>query len=294
MLAKKYQKKIKVLKQKFDLLKKDKESLLKILNEAEIPEAVYNSNAIENSTLTISETEQILLDLEISRNISLREIFEAKNLAQVTNYIYKNRKELKINIETILLLHKMLMLNIKDDIAGKFRQDGEYVRVGKYIAPDPKKIEVLINELLNNFQNSDKDILSGISEFHLFFEKIHPFIDGNGRIGRVLINLMLLKNGFPPIIIRNSEKQYYYDTFKVYDKDEKEKALKNFSKIIYLQLSESLHKRIAYLKGEEIITLADFSKSRKESKNSLFNKAKRQTILAFREKGVWKVGEMVL
>ena len=290
MLTNKYQNKIKELKQEFDFLKENKESLLKVLNEVEIPEAVYNSNAIENSTLTIFETEQILLDMEISRNISLREIFEARNLAKVTNYIYKNRKKLEINIETILLLHKMLISNIDNNIAGRFRKENEYVRVGKYIAPAPEKIKSLINKLLNNFQNSDEDILSKVSEFHLFFEMIHPFVDGNGRIGRVLINLMLLKTGFPPVIIRDSEKRCYYDTFKVYDKDEKEKALKSFVKIIFLQLSESFHKRIAYLKGEEIITLADFAKDKQESKNSLLNKAKRQTVPAFREKGVWKIG----
>ena len=101
---------------------------------------------------------------------------------------------------------------------------------------------------------------------------------------------MLLKNGYPPIIIRNSEKQFYYNSFKLYDRDEKEKALKDFSRIIFLQLSESLNKRISYLKGEKIITLVDFSKSGNESINSLINKAKRQTIPAFREKGVWKIG----
>jgi len=290
MLTKKNQTVIHQLKKEFISLKKDKDSLLVVLNEVEIPEAVYNSNAIENSTLSISETEQILLDMEISRNISLREIFEAKNLAKVTEYIYKNKKRLDVDIETMLLLHKMLISNIDDTIAGRFRKGNEYVRVGKYIAPSPEEIQNLMEDLFSDYENNDTDIVSSIANFHLFFEKIHPFIDGNGRIGRVLINLMLLKNNFPPIIIRNSEKQYYYAAFKLYDNDEKDKALNNFSKIIFLQLSESLNKRITYLRGNKLVTLVDFAKTRSESKNSLINKAKRQTIPAFREKGVWKIG----
>ena len=102
---------------------------------------------------------------------------------------------------------------------------------------------------------------------------------------------MLLKNGFTPIIIRNSEKQYYYNTFKLYDKNEKEKALKDFSKILYLQLSESFHKRITYLKGEKIIRISEYAKKENQSSASFLNKAKRQTIPAFREKGVWMIGK---
>ena len=79
--------------------------------------------------------------------------------------------------------------------------------MGKYIAPGPEEIVGLIDKLISDYENSDIDILSNIAHSHLFFKKIHPFVDGNGRIGRVLINLMLLKNNYPPIIIRNSEKQ---------------------------------------------------------------------------------------
>ena len=89
-LPKDIREKIDELKKQYDTLRQGKEGLLDIIFEAELPEAVYNSNAIENSTLTISETEKILLNLEVSRDVSVREVFEAKNLAQVYEYI-KNR-----------------------------------------------------------------------------------------------------------------------------------------------------------------------------------------------------------
>src|SRR3990167_7660234 len=110
-----------------------KESLIKIISEAETPEHVYNSNAIENSTLTLEETEKILLQMDIARFVSEREFFEAKNLARVTEYIETKAKETELSLSLMLLLHKMLISNIRDDIAGRFRIGGrsEERRVGK-------------------------------------------------------------------------------------------------------------------------------------------------------------------
>src|SRR3989339_1466274 len=100
------------LKKEYDLLRKDKEVLLDIVFEVELPESVYNSNAIENSTLTIAETEKVLLGLEVSRNVSVREVFEAKNLARVFEYIKDKIGAKNIDKEWILFVHKMLMTNI--------------------------------------------------------------------------------------------------------------------------------------------------------------------------------------
>ena len=133
-------KRIQDLKAAYDSLKKGKESLLAMVDEAEIPEGVYNSNAIENSTLTLKETEKILLDMALSRDVSVREVFEAKNLARVMQYKRDKGRELELNDESILLLHRMLIGGIDESIAGRFRREGEYVRVGTYIAPAPEHV----------------------------------------------------------------------------------------------------------------------------------------------------------
>lgn len=276
------------LKKKYDSLKKGKESLLTILEDVELAESVYNSNAIENSTLSLPDTEKILLDLEVSKNYSLREVFEAKNLARVHEYVKAKKESIVLSRETILFVHSLLIGGIDDAIAGRFRNEHEYVRVGSHVAPAPEHVVRMIEVLLDEYKTDhNSSIFAKIAYFHLQFETIHPFCDGNGRIGRVLINLQLQEYGYPNIIIRDKEKQLYYKTFSVF---REQKSTKEMEKIIYLALAEGLHKRIAYLEGKEIIRLAEYAKRHSIPTAGLINAGKRQTIPAFREKGVWKIG----
>ncbi|MBI3103558.1 Fic family protein [Candidatus Daviesbacteria bacterium] len=281
------QKRIEILKKEYDRLKIGKQSLLKIIDEAEIPESVYNSNAIENSTLTLKETEKILLEMEVSKNVSLREVFEAKNLARIMEYI-QGKTSQGLAKETILLFHQMLIGNIDESIAGRLRKKGEYVRVGSFIAPPPEHIERMFEEALIEYSSDQTSyFLDKISKFHLQFETIHPFNDGNGRIGRVIINYQLYQLDFPGIIIRDKEKQIYYRSFAEFHDDKKTKIAE---KIISLALMEALHKRITYLKGEKVIEATEYAAKLNKPAPVVLNAAKRQTIPAFREKGVWKIG----
>ena len=282
-------KRIQELKAEYDSLRKGKESLLVMVDEAEIPEAVYNSNAIENSTLTLKETEKILLDMEVSRDVSVREVFEAKNLARVAEYIRAKSQEGEVDKEIIFLLHKMLIGGINDGIAGRFRAKGEYVRVGTHIAPAPEHVERMINATLLEYTSDlGSYFLDKVGKFHLEFETIHPFNDGNGRIGRVLINYQLQRLGFPSVIVRDREKKEYYQAFGDYRDG---KNTKTMEKILALGLMESFHKRITYLKGDTIIPLSDYTKKHSLSGPALGNAARRQKIPAFREKGAWKIPE---
>ncbi|RAP36104.1 cell filamentation protein Fic [Candidatus Marinamargulisbacteria bacterium SCGC AAA071-K20] len=282
-------KKLANLKSLFSKLKKGKESLLTMIGEIEVCENVYNSNAIENSTLTLKDTEKILLDMEISGNSSLREVYEAKNLGRIIEYVRKKEEGIFLNKEIIIFLHKMLLDNISNSIAGRFRTEGEFVRVGTHIAPPPEEINKLILDALFDYDsNSSKHIVEKVSQFHLAFENIHPFIDGNGRIGRVLINLQLQQKGYPPIIIRDKEKKAYYNTFSEYQNLNKVKPL---TTIIVGAIFESFHKRLTYLQGHKIIKLSEYSKLHGIKLNNLLNIAKRQKIPAFRERGVWKISK---
>ena len=250
---------IQALHREYASLRPGKESLLAMIDEVEIPESVYNSNAIENSSLTLEETEKILLEQMLSRNVSVPEVFEAVNLARVIEYQRNRADDADLSKERILLLHQMLIGAIDDDIAGRFRQRGEYVRVGAHIAPAPEQVEGMIDEILLQYASDlDSYFLDRIARFHLDFEVIHPFCDGNGRVGRVIINAQLLKLGLPPPIIRNSEKQTYYRAFREYA-DRKRTA--TMERILALALIESLHKRRSYLQGQRSPTTRSSSSS---------------------------------
>ena len=110
---------IEKLKKRYSSLLDERVSLLKIIKEVEISESVFNSNAIENSTLTLDETEHILLEMEVARDLSLREVFEAKNLARVVSYL-DAKKEVLINREILLFMHNMLLHNIDEQYAGRY------------------------------------------------------------------------------------------------------------------------------------------------------------------------------
>lgn len=265
-----------------------KESLIKLIADTEITEQVYNSNAIENSTLTLEETEKILLQIDLDRYITEREIFETKNLARVVEYIEKRAKEQELTIDVILSLHKMLISNIRDDIAGRFRHDNEFVRVGNHIAPNPKEVAERVSEMMSEYNAaSHENIIKRIARLHLAFEYTHPFVDGNGRIGRVISNYLLIREGYVPINIKFIDKKRYYEAFKEFEEKE---ATGIMEEIVGRALTNSYHKRLAYLEGKEIIKLADYAKRKKYSHSNLINKANRQTIEAFLEKNVWKIG----
>ena len=265
-----------------------KQSLIKLLSEAEVAEQVYNSNAIENSTLTLEETEKILLQIDLDRYITERDIFEAKNLARVVSYIDTKAKEQELTLDVMLSLHKMLIANIRDDIAGRFRKDGEWVRVANHIAPDPKEVvERLGKMLVQYYANSHENIIKRIALLHLTFEYIHPFVDGNGRIGRVINNYLLIREGFVPVNIKFIDRKMYYEAFKEFDGKGTTKIM---AEIVGKALTNSYYKRLAYLEGAHIMTLAEYAKKNKVSHSNLINKANRQTIEAFLEKGVWKIG----
>jgi Fic family protein len=274
------------LQKLYSRLSKGKERVLREIFLAEIPESVYNSNAIENSTLSLENTEKILLQNTIPKELDIREVYEAKNLAKVMEMLLGKKQ--KLSIDLILHLHKILLHGIDDSIAGRFRRGKEWVKVGNHIGANPDFVHNLVSKLVKEYyKESDIYFLDKIAHFHAEFETIHPFCDGNGRIGRVLINQQLMAFNLPPIIVPNkSKKTDYYPFFNKYISTFK---YEGFTKIFALLLLESLHKRIAILTSERIVPLNLWAKQHNISGNSAANKAKRQTIPAFRMREKWMI-----
>lgn len=277
---------IQSLRKQFTALSKGNKKLLEEIAIAEIPEMVYNSNAIENSTLTLDDTEKILSGNILNRKVDVREVFEAKNLARITETLLKKKQSLTVPL--ILSLHKTLLTNINDTIAGRFRMGKEWVRVGNHLGANPAFVHSLMEELVTDY-NSTKGryFLDSIARFHAEFETIHPFVDGNGRIGRVLINVQLMNAGLPPIIIQNKSKHKdYYPLFTNYPVTMK---FDRFTELFGLLLQEALHKRITMLTAKKIIPLSLWASQNKVKPNIAANKAKRQTIPAFRMREKWMI-----
>ena len=135
--------------------------------------------------------------------------------------------------------------------------------------------------------NSNENIIKRIAQIHLIFEHIHPFVDGNGRIGRVINNYLLIREGFVPINIKFVNRKMYYNAFKEFNTSGATEVMED---IVGKALTNSYHKRLAYLESKKIITLKEFAKENNFSHSNMINKANRQTIEAFLERGVWKIG----
>jgi Fic family protein len=279
--------KIQVLHRQYLNLSAGNESVLKEITLAEIPEMVYNSNAIENSTLTLEDTEKILSGGSLDRKVNVREVYEAKNLAKLTTSLLEKNSAL-FNIKLILSLHQTLLTDIDDRIAGRFRVGKEWVRVGSHLGANPRFVPTLMQELVDDYnQHKISYFLDAVSHFHAEFETIHPFVDGNGRLGRVLINLQLMNLGFPPIIIQNKSKHTeYYTLFTQYQSTMK---YGGFTQLFALLLQETLHKRITILTAKKVIPLSHWAAQKGVKPNVAANKAKRQTIPAFRLREKWMI-----
>lgn len=167
----------------------------------------YNSNAIEGSTITLQEAREIIHD-KIAPNKPLKDIKETEAHSKVFLNILKKKE--KITNELILRWHKEVFGETKPDIAGKFRD--YLVRIGNYLAPDWQDVKPLMKKLVY-FINSERKKINPVElagKAHYVFEKIHPFGDGNGRIGRLIMNFILWHTGYPMIIIEYKKRRSYY------------------------------------------------------------------------------------
>jgi Fic family protein len=287
MISSLYKKRIQALQTEYARLMTEHQRANYEITLAEIPEMVYHSNAIENSSLTLEDTEDIILEGRIRRGAKVREIYEAKNLADVIHIVIENPRQ-RLSLPYILSLHRILMSGIDDSAAGRFRMGGEQPIFGQHIGANPDFTNSLISQLIDQYKSDRRRyFLEKIAYFHAEFEDIHPFIDGNGHIGRVLINQQLQALGYPPIIIQSKNKDTdYHELFDEYHRTD---SLEEFIQLFTLALIESLHKRITLLSESKTITIREWAEKNRIAQNAALNKARRQTIPAFRQNKVWLI-----
>jgi Fic family protein len=175
-------------------------------------EWTYNSNAIEGNTITLRETQLILEEGVTVKGKSLREHFETFNHHKAISFLYKlaDASEPVRGID-ILKLHEIVLNNIEEHYAGRIRTGNVRINGANFTPPAASKVSGLFDELIEWIQlNPDGlDMISLATLFHHRFVWIHPFFDGNGRTVRLAMNLLLLRNGYPPAIILRADRKKY-------------------------------------------------------------------------------------
>ncbi len=188
----------------------------------------YNSNSIEGSTLTKEETADVIFENLTLPNKDLKEHLEAKNHQLALKYLFDNVDyRFKISEDFILKLHEILMKGILED-AGKYRNHAVRILGTNVPTANFLKIPALMKELVKDINRENKDCIGHASQIHSRFEKIHPFSDGNGRIGRILIHAMLLRKKITPAVIKQKKKRLYYRYLKASQLKNEHKQIEEF------------------------------------------------------------------
>ena len=196
------------------------------LNEEFIVEYIYNSNAIEGNTLTLRETDLVLRGLTIDKK-PLKDHMEAvghKEAFEFVSELVKNN--VPISESVIKQIHYLVLADKKED-RGVYRRVPVRIMGAQHEPVQPYLIAPKMEELLHTFAESTEHIVTKLARFHIEFEGIHPFIDGNGRTGRLLINLELMKAGYPPIDIKFTDRITYYNAFDEYHVKHNLSAMEN-------------------------------------------------------------------
>ncbi len=211
------------------------------LNEDFAIEYTYNSNAIEGNTLTLRETDMVLRGLTIDQK-PLREHMEAVGHKEAFDYVRELVQEsASLTERTVQQIHFLVLADKKQD-RGVYRRIPVRIMGALHEPVQPFLIQPEMERLMARYAESAEHIITKLARFHIEFEGIHPFIDGNGRTGRLLVNLELMKAGFPPIDIKFTDRKAYYDAFDAYyGKKDLSPMEKLFASYVDERLDQYLH-----------------------------------------------------
>lgn len=202
-------------KRLLDTLRPFTQGEIERLNEEFTTEYTYNSNAIEGNTLTLRETDLVLRGLTIDKK-PLSHHLEAIGHKEAFDYVASLvRKKEMLSERVIKDIHYLVLADKKED-RGVYRKIPVTIAGAVHEPVQPYLIQSKIETLLSEYDANTEHIVTRLARFHIEFEAIHPFIDGNGRTGRLLVNLELMKAGFPPINIKFADRLAYYDAFDEY------------------------------------------------------------------------------
>ncbi len=238
----------KEIDKKFDKLNSKRplsKEAIEFLQDVVNLEWTYNSNGIEGNTLTLKETKVVLEGITIGGK-SIREHLEAINHKNAIEYLESllNEKD-RISEWNIKELHQLILKGIDNKNAGKYRNNNVFISGAKHIPPEYIKVPELMEKLIINYNNWNKyHPIIRAALLHGELVKIHPFIDGNGRTARLIMNMDLMKNGYVPVIIKKEDRLKYYEAL---DKAHTTKDYTDFIKLVADEENEMLDKYLQVL-----------------------------------------------
>ena len=263
---------------------------LRRLKEEFLVEYIYNSTAIEGNTLTQNETRLVLQEGITIGGKSLREHLDVTNQREAIGWIEQFvHKKMKIRAGDILTLHRITLKGISDYWAGKYKTSQNRIAGSKLKTAPPYKVAGEMDHLVHALnKNPERYTTIELAAFaHHELARIHPFVDGNGRVARLLCNLVLMSGGYPPITIRTRERKKYFDCLEQAHFGD----LKAFVRFIALRVEEAL---ITYLNAlvkttqkNELLPLSVLAKETPHSQEYLSLLARRGILPATKIEGVW-------
>jgi len=254
-------------KKQLDQLRPIPTVILEKLKKQLALEWTYNSNAIEGNTLTLQETRLVLEEGITIKGKPLREHFEAKNHEKAIQYLEKIiQQNFKCTESRIFEIHKLVLDGIEEDVAGRYRNGQIRIIGANFIPPAGHKVPDLMAEFIKEVTIREKkeSILSLATFTHHRFVWIHPFFDGNGRTARLLMNLLLMKEGYPPAIILKNDRKKYYDALNQANQGNYEKLTLLMGQAIERSLdiyisAFSTHSNEEYLPLSQLAPLTPYS-----------------------------------
>lgn len=208
-------------------------------------EYTYNSNAIEGNTLTLRETDMVLRGLTIDQK-PLKDHMEAVGHKEAFDFVRELvQNNVPISERVIQQIHYLVLADKKDD-RGVYRRVPVRIMGAQHEPVQPYLIQPRMEQLMLSYAKSSEHIVTKLARFHIEFEGIHPFIDGNGRTGRLLVNLELMKAGYPPIDIKFTDRMAYYKAFDEYHANGNLSAME---KLFAGYINERLDQYLAMLQG---------------------------------------------
>jgi Fic family protein len=281
-------------KRTLDKLRPLPSQLVKKLWEQMQIEFAYNSNAIEGNTLSLRETQLVIQEEITVRGKSLREHLEARNHPDAIDYVEKlARKGTTIEQDDILRVHELLLRGIDDQNAGKYRSGQARVAGATFMPPTAEKIPSMISELLTTLSQNPDELRSIelAAYFHHELVYIHPFLDGNGRTARLLMNVILLRAGYPFTVLLKVDRPKYLRALSEADNGN----LIPFANFIANCVERSLDiYLLAFEKEAEILTLAEASKRAPFTQEYLSLLARKGSIGAFKLRRNWVITKHAL